>query len=481
MSMPAPVPGHRARTDPRTVIIAVIVGALTLGGVVVGGRLVAGGVNYAQPPTTGDEEGTEEDNALSDLWADGAAQQWSTTIDPEASIFTSPDHLFSVKTAGDNAQASTLTAYTMDGSGLSQAWTATVDTSADSVANSNADNNPKIYPSFLVWGKNTLIHGRTLYDITTGTTSDAPWPADAVPVVVKDTDKDANEEMVVACQQSTCAGYHEGDTEPAWSSIVHDTLAGLPTQTLDAAAHLTQLTAYNYTELVTIAGSRYALIATQYVINIDTGEVLSFSVPNDPPGVYAIGYADESWIIISNHYNVIKRAPEQAYISFYDPSGGEPISTETAILPSSDTHPLTYPRPSTKEDYRNLWVRNDYSTLAGSTTTTELDKRDCLQKIDMSNGTTINLSDLDKSTFPCFDDRATSVSSNAKVVTVGMKQVTNATPFSLMYNTTTGEQVTFEGMDPSSGAAFTTVGPKQIIGYSPADGTLISYTPKSDQ
>ena len=287
--------------------------------------------------------------------------------------------------------------------------------------------------------------------------------------------------MVVACQQSTCAGYHEGDTEPAWSSIVHDTLSGLPTQTLDAAAHLTQLTAYNYTELVTVAGSRYALIATQYVINIDTGEVLSFSVPNDPPGVYAIGYADENWIIISNHYNVIKRAPEQAYISFYDPSGGEPISTETAILPSSDTHPLTYPRPSTKEDYRNLWVRNDYSTLAGSTTTTELDKRDCLQKIDMSNGTTINLSDLDKSTFPCFDDRATSVSSNAKVVTVGMKQVTNATPFSLMYNTTTGEQVTFEGMDPSNGAAFTTVGPEQIIGYSPADGTLISYTPSSPQ
>ena len=50
-----------------------------------------------------------------------------------------------------------------------------------------------------------------------------------------------------------------------------------------------------------------------------------------------------------------------------------------------------------------------------------------------------------------------------------------------MYNTTTGEQVTFEGMDPSSGAAFTVVGPEQIIGYSPADGTLISYTPKSDQ
>ena len=132
MSLPAPVPGHRARTDLRTVIIAVIVGALTLGVVVVGGRLIAGGVNYAQPPTT--ERKTEGDNILSDLWADGAAQQWSTTIDPEASIFTSPDHLFSVRTAGDNAQASTLTAYTMDDSGLSQAWTTTVDTSGDSVA-----------------------------------------------------------------------------------------------------------------------------------------------------------------------------------------------------------------------------------------------------------------------------------------------------------------------------------------------------------
>ena len=476
MSLPAPAPGRRARTDLRTVIIAVIVGALTLSGVVVGGRLAARGVNYAQPPVT--EEETEEGNALSDLWADGASQQWSTTIGTEASVFTTPDRLFSV-TTGDDPQASTLTSYAMDASGVSQAWTATVDTSADSVAEGTADNNPTSYPSFLLWGKNTLIHGRTLYDITTGATSDAPWPADAVPVVVKDTDKDANEGMVIACQQSTCAGYHEGSTEPAWSSIVHDAVSGIPTQTLDAAAHLTQLTAYSYTGAISMAGSRYAAIATQYVINIDTGEVLSFSVPNDPPGVYSIGYADENWIIISNHYNVIKRAPEQAYLSFYNPSGGEPISTETAIIPSSDTHPLSYPRASAKEDYRNVWVRDDYSTLAGSTTTTELDKRSCVQKIDMSNGTTIDVSALDKSTFPCFDNEATTVSENAAVVTVGMKQVTNATPFSLMYNAETGQQIEFEGMDPNNRATFTTVSPTQVIGYSPADGTLTSYTPSS--
>ena len=474
MSLPAPVPGHRARTDLRTVIIAVIVGALTLGVVVVGGRLIAGGVNYAQPPTT--ERKTEGDNILSDLWADGAAQQWSTTIDPEASIFTSPDHLFSVKTAGDNAQASTLTAYTMDGSGLSQAWTATVDTSGDSVPVDGSTSNP-VYPSFLVWGKNTLIHGRTLYDITTGTTSDAPWPADAVPVVVK------NEGMVIACQQSTCAGYHEGATEPAWSSIVRDAVAGIPTQTLDAAARITTMSAYNYTGLVSMAGSRYAIIARHYVINIDTGEVLSFSVPDASPAIYNIGYSDDEWLITSTYYDVLANSTRQWHLSLYGPAGGEPTSTQDMPSPSATTYPLHYPGTPTEDDYLRLFIDNDYSTLAGSKTSKfdDASKKDCLQKIDMSSGTTIDLSGLDKNAFPCFDRDATAVSSNAKVVTVGMKQVTNATPFSLMYNTTTGEQVTFEGMDPSSGAAFTVVGPEQIIGYSPADGTLISYAPGSPQ
>ena len=114
-------------------------------------------------------------------------------------------------------------------------------------------------------------------------------------------------------------------------------------------------------------------------------------------------------------------------------------------------------------------------------TGTKDDKKSCVQKIDMSNGTTIDVSALDKSTFPCFDNEATTVSENAAVVTVGMKQVTNATPFSLMYNAETGQQIEFEGMDPNNRATFTTVSPTQVIGYSPADGTLTSYTPSSAQ
>ena len=66
-------------------VIAVIVGALTLGGVVVGGRLIAGDVNSARPPRV--EENLDSD-APSDSWAGGAARQWSTTIDAGASVFT---------------------------------------------------------------------------------------------------------------------------------------------------------------------------------------------------------------------------------------------------------------------------------------------------------------------------------------------------------------------------------------------------------
>ena len=461
MSLPAPVPGHRARTDLRTVIIAVIVGALTLGVVVVGGRLIAGDVNYAvdqaverlyyEPP--------------SDQWVSGAVQQWSTTIDPEASIFTSPDHLFSVKTAGDNAQASTLTAYTMDGSGLSQAWTATVDTSGDSVPVDGSTSNP-VYPSFLVWGKNTLIHGRTLYDITTGTTSDAPWPTDAVPVVAKD--------AVIACQQTTCAGYREGNTEPAWSSAIHDPIES-PSNRTDVALSITT-SGNNYEKVHTLSGSNYVIVAYRHVLNIDTGEVISLAMPEkDRIADYAVTNTDEGWALLS------KVGPKDFHISFYKATGGEATSTHTTKRGDGNTRPIYFPRSRPAKDIQTLWVNDDASSIAGISEFAVENQKQCAQSLAMSNGATIDLSGLDKNTFPCLDWVTTKASDNAAVVTVGMRQVTNAEPFSLMYNTTTGEQVTFEGMDPSSGAAFTTVSPKQIIGYSPADGTLISYTPKSAQ
>ena len=317
MSPPAPAPDHRPHLDLRTAVIAVLIGALTLGGVVGGGLLAAGDTNYAQPPTTD----RTRSPTPSDSWASGSTQQWSTAIDPGASIFTSPDHLFSVKTDGENTQSSTLTAYTMDDSGPSAAWTATVDTTGDSVATNGAKNNPTIYPAFLTWGKNTLIHGTTLYDITTGDTTDAPWPTDAVPVVAGDT--------VIACQKTTCAGYREGDTTPAWSSAVNDPVKGLPANSeTDIAAGIIN-DAHNYAIVYTRGDARYAIIAHHYVFNIDTGEFINFSVPEENPAVYAVTSTTEGWAISSAHFDVLSGTSKEWHMSFYDIDGGKPKSTET--------------------------------------------------------------------------------------------------------------------------------------------------------
>ena len=101
----------------------------------------------------------------------------------------------------------------------------------------------------------------------------------------------------------------------------------------------------------------------------------------------------------------------------------------------------------------------------------------CGQSISMTEGATIDLTGFDKNVFPCFNDETTQVSDSAKVVMVGTAQMTNKTPFSLMFDSATGERIAFEGLDPDNGAVFDVAAPKQIIGYSPADGTLIGYKP----
>ena len=466
MSPPAPAPDHRPHLDLRTAVIAVLIGALTLGGVVGGGLLAAGDTNYAQPPTTD----RTRSPTPSDSWASGSTQQWSTAIDPGASIFTSPDHLFSVKTDGENTQSSTLTAYTMNDSGPSAAWTATVDTTGDSVATNGAKNNPTIYPAFLTWGKNTLIHGTTLYDITTGDTTDAPWPTDAVPVVAGDT--------VIACQKTTCAGYREGDTTPAWSSAVNDPVKSLLTNSeTDIAAGIIN-DAHNYATVYTRVDAKYAIIAHHYVFNIDTGEFINFSVPEENPAVYAVTSTTEGWAISSAHSDVLSGTSDEWHMSFYDIDGGKPKSTEIQRSFGDNTRVLRLPSPRTAEDLKKIWVRGDLSAAAGTMPTVgATGEPHCGQSISMTEGATIDLTGFDKNVFPCFNDETTQVSDSAKVVMVGTAQMTNKTPFSLMFDSATGERIAFEGLDPDNGAVFDVAAPKQIIGYSPADGTLIGYKP----
>ena len=458
MSPPAPAPDRRPHLDLRTAVIAVLIGALTLGGVVGGGLLAAGDTNYAHPAAV--------DYLYymppSDSWASGSTQQWSTTIDPGASIFTSADHLFSVKTDGDDTRNSTLTAYAMDDSGPSTAWTTTVDTTADSIATSGAKNNP-VYPAFLIWGKNTLIHGTTLYDITTGNTTDAPWPTDAVPVVAGDT--------VVACQKTTCAGYREGDTTPAWSSAIRALIKGSSADATDVVAEISE-SGDNYATVHVLSGTKYVIIASRYVINISTGEILDFVMPEKNTSVYAITSTAEGWAILS-----VAQSSKEWHLSFYDVDGGRATSTHTPQRSPDGDQPMYFPAPRSVKDFQAVWLKNDSGSLAGTMEFTTDGSKDCAQKLSMTNAATIDLSGFDKNTFPCFDRVATQVSDKAKVVTTGMRQVTNEIPFSLMFDSATGERIAFEGLDPDNGAVFDVAAPKQIIGYSPADGTLIGYKP----
>ena len=475
---PEPAPTRRARTGLRTVVIAVLAGALTLGAVIGGTLLATGGTIYAQ------QASIRAHSAIpSDSWATGSTQQWSTTIDTDASVFASPGHLFSVKTDGDNAQASTLTAYTMSDSGLSQAWSASVDTTGDSVAELGGANNP-IYPAFLIWGKNTLIHGRTMYDITTGSTNDVPWPADAVPVVVGDGD------TVVACRKTICAGYSEGQSGlaqsgeagsgPLWSTAVEsaiNAIPGLPATENDAAGGITR-DGENYAPVITLSGANYVILAHHYVINIDTGQALTFDIPEEDPAIYSIVSTDSGWAIRSAYYDLAASSAKEAHLSFYDIGGGKPTSTQTIQRSLNEDQAMSFPRPMPVKDWEKVFVDNDTSSTAGTNASTTVDGKTCVQSISMTDAATIDLSGFDTTAFPCFDQDAIQLSDHAKVVAVGMKQVTGA-PFSLMYDAKTGEQITFEGMDPASGASFTVVDPRQIIGYSPSDGTLTSYSPRS--
>ena len=138
---------------------------------------------------------------------------------------------------------------------------------------------------------------------------------------------------------------------------------------------------------------------------------------------------------------------------------------------------MYFPAPRSVKDFQAVWLKNDSGSLAGTMEFTTDGSKDCAQKLSMTNAATIDLSGFDKNTFPCFDRVATQVSDKAKVVTAGMRQVTNEIPFSLMFDSATGERIAFEGLDPDNGAVFDVATPKQIIGYSPADGTLISYKP----
>ena len=124
-------------------------------------------------------------------------------------------------------------------------------------------------------------------------------------------------------------------------------MKGLPANSeTDIAAGIIN-DAHNYAIVYTRGDARYAIIAHHYVFNIDTGEFINFSVPEENPAVYAVTSTTEGWAISSAHFDVLSGTSKEWHMSFYDIDGGKPKSTETQRPLGDNTRVLRLPSPRT--------------------------------------------------------------------------------------------------------------------------------------
>lgn len=411
-----------------------LAGVLTFGSVVGVGYVISGGQTYTNV-------GSENQMAFtvpSGDWAAGAEQAWSTTVDANASVLTTSEYLFTVSPS-TNANA-TLTAYQLGDSTPTRLWSTTVDTSTDG----------SLRPSFLPWGSTTLVHGTTLYNMATGESSEAPWTSQHSVLMAGDT--------AIACDTSnSCSGYAEGTTAAAWSSSIPDASQGLSnTDMLDT------------TVFVRPTG-RFAIVGYHSAVDIDTGEVITVSMPMSNAAGWAITSTTDGWAVraVSSNNDVM--------LYSYGPEGGDPIDSYTESPTMADvSRPIyDYSRTRSNADFKALWEQGEYIGVLGLASE---DSNTCLTSVQVVEHGTIELpTSLGSQGSTCFTSAR--MSSDSAVLTVGMKEVVDVSTFNVMYDAATGEQISFPGLDPTTGAVFDQVTPTSVVGYDPATGTLTGYRP----
>ena len=156
MSSPAPAATPRSVRVLRILVIAVLAGGLALAAGIGIGR-------YAMGSRIADVVGHRLPD---DGWADGAARTWEAAIAPDAEVFSAGGRLIAVTRARSNDANATLTAYTIEDDGLSEAWSTTADLSRGTT--------PGDLPEFIEWGEGRVVHGSTVIDLADGGTSPAP-------------------------------------------------------------------------------------------------------------------------------------------------------------------------------------------------------------------------------------------------------------------------------------------------------------------
>ena len=441
MSATAPNPParrNRPTHGPRAIIAAVVAGVITLTAVI--------GIGWIVSAPRRAISGAENLQGLFPVsgWTAGAAQSWQTQIGGGAEVFSTSSHILALtrKTARDSA--ATLTAYTIEDGGLSEAWTTTADLSRGALTQD--------YPQFVRWGDHHLIHGSTVIDLTTGDTSSGPWPADEQPMVAQD--------VVIACStDNNCAAWREGSDEQLWNISIENvsTFIGLDN---------------NSQTVYRREGVRYVILAFHSAVNLDTGELVSFDLPS-LESYYLVSAAD-GWLVHST-------SASGSVVYAFGLEGGAAIDTyPDNDLKNHDKNAVTFmsPEPLPLSAYRAVWRDGSTSNVTARFVP---ESDDCIPRIDVVGGASITMPEL-KSTNDSnvLTTKRTCISRLRLTAdrSLLLTAVSTQLGFSFLFNAATGEQIAFEGVDVNAGGQLMLVRPDLIVGYDPATGTVRAFAPK---
>ena len=441
MSATAPNPParrNRPTHGPRAIIAAVVAGVITLTAVI--------GIGWIVSAPRRAISGAENLQGLFPVsgWTAGAAQSWQTQIGGGAEVFSTSSHILALtrKTARDSA--ATLTAYTIEDGGLSEAWTTTADLSRGALTQD--------YPQFVRWGDHHLIHGSTVIDLTTGDTSSGPWPADEQPMVAQD--------VVIACSaDNNCAAWREGSDEQLWNIAIENVSAFIGLDNNSQTVYRRE-------------GVRYVILAFHSAVNLDTGELVSFDLPS-LESYYLVSAAD-GWLVHST-------SASGSVVYAFGLEGGAAIDTyPDNDLKNHDKNAVTFmsPEPLPLSAYRAVWRDGSTSNVTARFVP---ESDDCIPRIDVVGGASITMPEL-KSTNDSnvLTTKRTCISRLRLTAdrSLLLTAVSTQLGFSFLFNAATGEQIAFEGVDVNAGGQLMLVRPDLIVGYDPATGTVRAFAPK---
>ena len=436
MSSPAPAATRRSVRVLRILVIVVLAGGLALAAGIFIGRYIMGS-------RTADVVGH---HLPDDGWVDGATRTWEASIDPNAEVFSAGGRLIAVtRTKSDDADA-TLTAYTIEDDGLSEAWSTTADLSRGTI--------PRNLPEFIEWGEGRVVHGSTVIDLADGETSPAPWADDEFPMAAEDT--------IITCSTVlACRAWRADSADPVWTvSLDEPNWTTLSTNTM---------TVYER------GGTRYVIIALRDVVNLDTGERVEFDLPTSW-GYYVLP-ASNGWLV---HVGVNDDSGTGAAVYAYDLDGGKPFDSYPDILPAGTLeHSILTQGPHSRSDYRSLWGEGDKSLLWASYSETN----SCIDSVDVPDAGTLTVPTFSKQSKSgtmvisvlCAKELRMSTGERVIMGLEGGALGPNALLFLL--DAATGWQIDFEGVDVAAGDQLELVESDLILSYDPDTGTVSAFVP----